>query len=380
MKNPFETEEHQQFRAQIKRFVETEMTPYVDTWEEKGEVPWELHQKVGALGVFGFGIDEQYGGLGFDDCIMRAIFAEEVNRCGSSGPPAAVGARSISVGPIANLASEAIKRRVLPDVLNGNKGASLAITEPSGGSDVANLKTTAKQDGGDWIINGSKTFITGGMKSDFIVVAARTADQGLNGVSLFLIEPCMKGFSRSSLERKMGWWSSDTASLYFDNLRVPSENLLGKKDFGFLQIVNNFNYERLGMIAGMLGMMKTTFAESVIWAKERSTFDKQLIEHQVIRHKLADMSARIDMIQAYLYQLAWLANTDEMPVAEISKAKFSASKALEFCCSEAMQILGGAGYMRGHSIERYYREVKVQAIGGGSEEIMRDLAVNQMGL
>jgi acyl-CoA dehydrogenase len=155
---------------------------------------------------------------------------------------------------------------------------------------------------------------------------------------------------------------------------------MGTENEGFLAIMNNFNYERLGMVAGMLGMMKVCFDEAVSWAQHRETFGEKLIRHQVIRHKIADMSARIDMVEAYLNQICYLANEGPMPVAEISKAKFSASKALEFCASEAMQILGGAGYLRGNSVERMYREVKVQAIGGGSEEIMRDLAVRQMGL
>ena len=178
----------------------------------------------------------------------------------------------------------------------------------------------------------------------------------------------------------MGWWASDQATLYFDECRVPATNLMGEKDKGFLAIMNNFNFERLAMVAGMLGMMKVCFDESVAWAQERETFGKRLIEHQVIRHKLADMSAKMDMVEAYLNHICHQANEGPMPVAEISKAKFSASKALEFCASEAMQILGGAGYLRGNPVERVYREVKVQAIGGGSEEIMRDLAVRQMGL
>lgn len=380
MKNPFETEEHRAYREQIKRFVDLEMKPYVFDWEEQGAVPPELHEKMAALGIFGFGISEEYGGLGFDDCIMRAITAEELSRCGTTGPSAATGGRGISVGPIDKLGSEELKKRVLPDVLAGRKCSALAITEPSGGSDVANLKTVAKKQGGDWVINGSKTFITSGMQSEFFVVAARTGNAGLKGISLFFVEADMPGFSRTKIEKKMGWWASDTATLYFDEVRVPSEYLLGQENLGFLQIVNNFNYERFGMVAGMLGMMKTTLEESIKWARERETFGKRLIEHQVIRHKLANMSAKTDMIQSYIYQLAWLANNDEMPVAEITKAKFAASKALEYCCSEGMQILGGAGYIRGNPIESYYREVKVNAIGGGSEEIMRDLAATQMGL
>ena len=380
MKNPFETQERAAFRETIRRFVEKEVTPYADEWDEAGDVPWELHEKVGALGGFGFGVSEKYGGLGQDDCFMRAAFSEEFAKCGATGIPAALGGRCISIGPIEKLASEEIKDRVLEDIVMGRKGSSLGVTEPSGGSDVARLKTTAVKDGNHYLINGSKTFITGGMKSDYFVIGARTGDAGLAGISLFFIDADIEGFSRTPLDKKMGWWASDTASLYFDNIRVPAENMLGDENLGFIQIMHNFNYERLGMIAGMLGMMKVCVEESISYAKERETFGKPLIKHQVIRHKIADMSAKVDMLEAYLNQICWQANEGEMPVAEICKGKFSASKALEFCASEAMQIIGGAAYLRGNSVERIYREVKVNAIGGGSEEIMRDLAVRQMGL
>lgn len=380
MQNPFETDERAAFRETIRRFVETEVTPFADEWDEAGEVPWALHEKVGALGAFGFGVSEKFGGLGFDDCFMRAAFSEEFSRCGATGVPAALGGRGISIGPIEKLASEDIKSRVLTDVVSGRKGSSLAITEPSGGSDVARLKTTATRDGNHYVINGSKTFITGGMKSDYFVVGARTGDEGLAGISLFFVEASDTGFSRTAIDKKMGWWASDTATLYFEDLRVPAENMLGDENLGFIQIMHNFNYERLAMIAGMLGMMKVCFASSVEYAKERETFGRPLIRSQVIRHKIAEMSAKIDMIEAYLNQICWQANESDMPVAEICKAKFAASKALEFCASEAMQIWGGAGYLRGNPVERIYREVKVYAIGGGSEEIMRDLAVRQMGL
>ena len=380
MKNPFETEERAAFRENVRRFVEAEVTPHADAWDEAGNVPWELHQKVGALGVFGFGVSEQYGGLGFDDCFMRAAFSEEIAKCGAGGVPAALGGRSISIGPIEKFASEDIKTRVLADIVSGRKGSSLAVTEPSGGSDVARLKTTAKRDGNHYVVNGSKTFITGGMNSDYFVVGARTGDEGLAGISLFFVEADADGFSRTLIDRKMGWWASDTASLYFDNVRVPAENMLGDENLGFIQIMNNFNFERIAMIAGMLGMMKVCLESSVAYARERETFGRPLIKSQVIRHKIADMSAKIDMVEAYLNQICWQANEGDMPVAEICKGKFSASKALEFCASEAMQIWGGAGYLRGNPVERIYREVKVNAIGGGSEEIMRDLAVRQMGL
>ena len=380
MMNPFENEERRAFRETVRSFVANEVTPYADEWDEAGEIPWALHEKVGALGAFGFGVDEAYGGLGFDDCFMRTAYAEEMSRCGATGVNAALGGRSISIGPIAELANEEIRDMCLRDIVAGRKSSSLAITEPSGGSDVAAVRTTARQDGNHYVLNGSKAFITSGMKSDYFVVGARTGGEGLTGISLFFVEADTPGFSRTPLPRKMGWWASDQATLYFDECRVPATNLMGEKDRGFLAIMNNFNFERLTMVAGMLGMMKVCFDESVAWAQERETFGKRLIEHQVIRHKLADMSAKMDMVEAYLNHICHQANEGPMPVAEISKAKFSASKALEFCASEAMQILGGAGYLRGNPVERVYREVKVQAIGGGSEEIMRDLAVRQMGL
>lgn len=380
MKNPFETEERRAFRETVRRFVAAEVTPYATEWDEAGEVPWELHQKIGALGAWGFGVSEKYGGLGFRDSFMSAAFSEEFARCGAGGIGAAVGGRSISIGPIERFASDEIKDRVLPDIVAGRVGSSLAITEPSGGSDVASLQTTARREGNHWVINGAKTFITGGMKSSYFVVGARTGDKGLKGISLFFVEATTPGFSRTALDRKMGWWASDTATLHFDDVRVPAEHMLGDENRGFLAIMNNFNYERLGMVASMLGMMKVCLEESISWARQRETFGRKLIEHQVIRHKMADMSARIDQIEAYLNWICWQANEGEMPVAEISKAKFSASKALEFCASEAMQIIGGAAYLRGNPVERIYREVKVNAIGGGSEEIMRDLAARQMGL
>lgn len=380
MQNPFETGERTAFRDTIRNFVASEIAPYSDAWDEAGEIPWELHQKIGALGVWGFAIEEQYGGLGFDDCFMRAAYGEELARSGAGGVGAALNGRMISIEPIQRLASADIKSRVLPDIVSGRKGSSLGITEPAGGSDVASMKTTAKRDGNHFVLNGSKTFITGGMKSDYFVIGARTGGSGLGGISLFFVEADAPGFSRTEIDRKMGWWCSDQATLYFDNCRVPAENMMGEEDSGFIAIMENFNLERIGLIAGSLGMMKVCLEESISWAQERETFGKPLIRHQVIRHKIAEMSSRIDALEALLNQLCWQINEHDMPVAEIAKAKVFATKNLEFCASEAMQIFGGAGYLRGNLVERIYREVKVMAIGGGSEEIMRDLAVRQMGL
>ena len=379
MRNPFDTEERKTFREMVSKFLEAEIWPYVDEWDEAGKYPHEINEKVCELGVFGFGIDEKYGGLGFDDQFMRKDVSVEMGRTSAGGLFASVGSRNIMLGPLTELANEKIKLKALPDLMSGKKGGSLGITEPGGGSDVARMKTTARKDGNEWVLNGSKTFITGGMQASYFVVGARTGKEGLGGISLFFVEADTPGFTRSSIDKKMGWWCSDQATLYFDNVRVPAENMMGEEDKGFIQIMENFNIERMCMCASSLGMMKVCLEESIEWAKTRETFGKPLIQHQVIRHKLANMSSKIDALEALVNNICWNMNNGEVPVAEISKAKFFATKELEYCSSEAMQIMGGAGYLRGNPVERIYREVKVMAIGGGSEEIMRDLAVRQMG-
>lgn len=380
MRNPFDTEERKTFREMVSKFLEAEIWPYVNEWDEAGEYPHEINEKVCELGVFGFGIDEKYGGLGFDDQFMRKDVSVEMGRTSAGGLFASVGSRNIMLGPLTELANEEIKLKALPDLMSGKKGGSLGITEPGGGSDVARMKTTARKDGNEWVLNGSKTFITGGMQASYFVIGARTGKEGLGGISLFFVEADTPGFTRSSIDKKMGWWSSDTATLYFDNCRIPADNLMGEENKGFLAIMNNFNYERYMMGAQMLGMAKRCFEECVQYSQERQTFGKNLIEHQVIRHKLADMSAKIDAMDAYLNQVAQLMNDGEMPIAEISKIKFYCSECIESIASEAMQIFGGAGYLRGNAVERIYREVKVMAIGGGSKEIMKDLTVKQLGL
>jgi acyl-CoA dehydrogenase len=378
--NPFDNDERRAFRDTLRQFMDKEIVPHAFAWDEAGQVPWEIHQKFGELGLWGFGIDEKYGGHGFDDPFMRLDASIEIARCGVGGVGAAIGGRGISLDPIQRLASEEVRTTILPEIIAGRVGSSLAITEPGGGSDVARLKTTAVLDGDHWVLNGSKTFITGGMESDYFVVGARTGGEGLTGISLFFVRADTPGFSRTPLGKKMGWWASNQAALYFDDMRVPACDLMGQKDFGFLQIMQNFNYERLSLAGIALGMMEAALEDSIAWAQQRETFGKPLIKHQVIRHKIADMSAKIDALRSLLWILCATIETGEMPVAELSKAKVFATKSLEFVASEAMQILGGAGYLRGNRVESIYRDVKVIAIGGGSEEIMRDLAVRQMGL
>lgn len=380
MLNPFENDERRAFQDSVRKFMETEINPYVDEWDEAGGYPREVNEKVCALGVFGFDIPEEYGGLGFDDMHMRKAVGLEMGRSSAGGVMASVGARSIMLKPLTELANDEIKARALPDLLSGKKGGALGITEPGGGSDVANIKTVAHKDGDEWVLNGQKMFITGGMQASYFVIAARTGKDGMGGISLFFVDADTPGFTRTPIERKMGWWASDTATLYFDDCRVSADNLMGDENKGFYAIMNNFNYERFLMAAQMTGMSMRLFDECVAYAQDRETFGDKLISHQVIRHKLADMSARIDAMDAYLNQVAEIVNRGESALAEISKLKFYCSTALEKNASAAMQIMGGAGYLRGNAVERIYREVKVQAIGGGSEEIMRDLSVRLMGI
>ena len=380
MINPFETETRRAFQDSVARLLEAEIWPHVDDWEEAGTYPREINEKICGLGVFGFNIPEEYGGLGFDDAHMRKAVGLEMGRSSAGGVMASVGSRSIMLKPLTELANDEIKNRVLPELLSGEKGGALGITEPGGGSDVARMKTTARREGDEYVLNGQKMFITGGMQASYFVIGARTGGEGMGGISLFFVEADTPGFTRTAIERKMGWWASDTATLYFDECRIPARNLMGEENKGFYAIMDNFNFERFWMAAQMCGMSMRLYDECVAYAQDRETFGEKLINHQVIRHKLVEMSARIDAMDAYLNQVAEIMNTSDRPVAEISKLKFFCSGHLEWCAGQAMQIMGGAGYLRGHAVERIYRDVKVMAIGGGSEEIMKDLAMKQMGM
>ena len=375
--SPFLTADHLAFRDTMRRFVAREIEPFADRWDEEGGFPRRLYERAADVGLLQLGFPAAYGGVEADP-FYGIIAAQELARAGSGGVAASLLSHTIGLPPVALAGSEALKQRVLPEVLAGRRIAALAITEPGCGSDVAAIATTARRDGEDYIVNGSKTFITSGMRADYITVAVRTGGEGRGGISLLLLEAGMPGFSRTEL-RKMGWWASDTATLYFDAVRVPAANLIGRENDGFRLIMHNFNRERLGMAAGCIGSARLCLEETVNYARTRRTFGRPLIGHQVVRHKLADMAMRIEASQAYLEQLAWQVMQGENPVASICLLKNQATLTLEFCAREAVQTFGGAGYVRGAKVERVYREVRVNAIGGGAEEIMRELAARQMG-
>jgi acyl-CoA dehydrogenase len=377
MASPYYTADHEAFRDQVRRFVAKEIAPFVEAWDEAGEFPRELYRKAAAIGLLQLNFPEEFGGIAADR-FYAVIAGQEIARAGSGGVAASLMSHTIGAPPVAKLGSEYLKRKMLPAVLSGEKISALAITEPSGGSDVANLKTTAKKDGDHYVVRGEKTFITSGMRADYYTVAVRTGEAGMGGISLLLIERDAPGFSRTPL-KKMGWWASDTATLHFDDCRVPAENLIGPENAGFRGIMLNFNDERLGLSAGAIGFARTAYDEALDYARQREAFGKRLIGHQVLRHKLVDMAQRIEASQAFLERVAWALDQGESPIAELCMLKNQATQTMAFCASEAVQILGGAGFMRGAKSERIYREVKVNAIGGGTEEIMKDLASRQLG-
>ena len=377
-KSPFYNQDHEDFRTQVRRFVEREIVPHVDAWETAEQLPRELHKKAADAGLLQVGFPESCGGVEVPDLFYMIVLTEELARAGSGGVIASLMSHGIATPPIGHAGTPAQKERFAKPVLAGEKIAALAITEPSGGSDVANIKTRAVRDGDHYIVNGSKTFITSGMRADYITCAVRTGGEGMGGISLLVIEAGMPGFTRTPLQ-KMGWWSSDTATLYFQDCRVPAANRIGAENMGFMAIMMNFNQERIMLAAQAWAFAQVCYEESVAYARERHTFGKPLIRNQVIRHKLTDMKMRLDAVKAHLDALAWQVSNKQMPIAEVCLLKNHACTMLEWVANEAMQIFGGAGYLRGSKVERIYRETKVLTIGGGSLEIMKDLAGKQMG-
>lgn len=379
--NPHLTSAHEEWRAQLRRFVDREIMPYAADWDEAGCLPDELWPKAAEVGLLGLGYPEAYGGISDGiDIWYHNILNEELSRTGVGGIGATLMVHGIGLPPVVNFATEAIKQKVVPAVLNGSKRISLGITEPGGGSDVANLTTTASRQGDYYIVNGSKTFITGGMNANWTSTAVRTGGEGAQGVSMLLIPMDAEGVSRTALARKQGWWCSDTATIYFDNVKVPAGNLIGEENQGFRVIMNNFNSERLMLSVNMEASARVCLEEAVAWAQERRTFGKRLADHQVIRHKIAEMKQRINATQAYLQHCSYQISQGNPIAGDIALLKVQCSQTLEFCAREAMQIMGGIAYMRDNRVERIYREVRVNAIGGGSEEIMRDLAARQYGV
>ena len=380
-RSPHYDETHEAVCDSVRSFVSREIMPHVEEWETAGELPRELHKKAAEAGIIGVGYPTHLGGSGTIeeggfDIFHSLVQSEEMCRPGAGGIPASLLTHGIGLPPIIAMGSEELQQRIAPAVLNGEKIICLGITEPGGGSDVANLKTRAELRGDHYVVNGAKTLITSGMRADYITLAVRTGGEGMGGVSLLLVETDRPGISRTALD-KMGWRSSDTATIHFDNVEVPTRNLIGPENQGFGGIMRNFNGERLGMAQQAAAYSRVCYEDALDWARERETFGRPLVTRQAIRHKLARMLQMIGATQAMIDQAAWTVKNDCAFPGDFALLKVQATQTLEYCAREACQILGGASFVRGSRVERIYREVRVMAIGGGSEEIMYDLASRQ---
>jgi acyl-CoA dehydrogenase len=371
----------------VRRFALERVAPNAQDWDIAGEIPRSLQQEAGQLGLLGLGYPEALGGTPAPYALRNAVSVTLARYGGSGGVMAALFSHNIGLPPILRHGSTELQREVIPPVLRGEQVAALAITEPGGGSDVASLRTEARRDGGDYVIDGEKVFITSGMRADWITVAVRTGEpgtRGSSGISMLVVPGNAKGLTRTRLD-KMGWHASDTAQLHFDGVRVPTRYRVGEEGAGFRMIMSNFNGERLAMSAMALGFAQACYDEALAWVRERKAFGSALVDKQVIRHKLMDMQMRIRSTEAWLQAVTVLADEGRLEsepecVAQVCLLKNHATQAMQFCADQAVQVLGGMGYMRGTKSERIYREVKVMMIGGGAEEIMKDLAARQLGL
>ncbi len=371
---------HQLVRDSVRRFVEREILPDIEQWEEAESFPRELYLKAGAAGILGIGYPEVYGGSHEGDLFAKVAASEELMRCGSGGLVAGLGSLDIGLPPILKWARPEVRDRVLPQVLSGEKISALAITEPGGGSDVANLQTRAVRDGDFYRVSGSKTFITSGVRADFHTVAVRTGEPGFAGISLLLIEKGTPGFTVGRQLKKMGWWASDTAELFFDDCRVPVGNLIGAENMGFACIMGNFQSERLALALMANMTAQLALEESLKWARQREAFGKPIGKFQVIKHRLAEMATALEVSREFTYRQAAKMAAGQGVIKEISMAKNFATDTADRIVTDAVQILGGLGYMRESLVERLYRDNRILSIGGGTREVMNEIISKQMGL
>ena len=371
---------HQLVRDSVRRFVEREILPDIDQWEEAESFPRELYLKAGAAGILGIGYPESLGGSHQGDLFAKVAASEELMRCGSGGLVAGLGSLDIGLPPILKWARPEVRDRVVPQVLSGEKISALAITEPGGGSDVANLQTRAVRDGDFYRVSGSKTFITSGVRADFYTIAVRTGEPGFAGISLLLIEKGTPGFTVGRQLKKMGWWASDTAELFFDDCQVPVGHLIGSENMGFACIMGNFQSERLALALMANMTAQLALEESLKWAREREAFGKPIGKFQVIKHRLAEMATALEVSREFTYRQAAKMAAGLSVIKEISMAKNFATDTADRITSEAVQILGGMGYMRESLVERLYRDNRILSIGGGTREVMNEIISKQMGL
>lgn len=373
------TAEHDAFRQTVRRFIAAEMTPHVDLWEEQRGFPRSLYRRCGEMGFFGLMHDEEYGGIPGTDIFHLFVLVEELVITGlCQGLAATLMTAYIATPPIENFGTPEQKRRFLPKVISGEWVASLGITEPDAGSDVAGIRTRAVRRGDTYVVNGSKTFITCGSEADYVTTAVRTGGEGHDGISLLIIPTRAPGFSVTRRLDKMGWRCSDTAELSFHDCEVPAANLLGGENEGFRLIMANFQTERLMLATMATAAAELALRESIAYARTRRAFGGPLSDKQVIRHKLAEMATQVDVAREYVRRVAYRFQEGEECVAEVSMAKNVAYAAARQVLDEAVQIHGGSGFMTGTVVERLYRDNRVLGIGGGSNEIMNEIIAKRV--
>jgi acyl-CoA dehydrogenase len=377
---PF-TEEHEELRESIRRFVLKELRPHVQQWEDDEWFPNEVFHKMAAVGFLGLKYPEEYGGEG-GDYLHDAVLSEEMALCGSGGLAAGVGAHiGIATPPIWKFGTDEQKERFLAPAIRGEKIAALGITEPGAGSDVAGIRTFAKKVDGGYVVNGSKTFITNGVRADFLVTAVKTTQEGgHHGLSFLILEKDMEGYSVSQKLKKMGWHASDTGELAFQDVFVPDENLLGEENKGFYLIMANFQWERLLMALGSVGSMQRTLERTIEYALEREAFGRPIAKHQAIRHKIAEMALRCETGRAVTYNALRLFYEGGDAVKQVTIAKLKTQRDAFDVADDALQVFGGAGYMKEYEIERAARDTRLGPIGGGTDEIMSEILGKQLGL
>ena len=374
-------EEHSELRESVRRFVERELRPHAQEWEDARWFPNEVFEKLAAVGFLGLKYPEEYGGQGGDH-LHDAILIEELPRAGSGGVSAGIGGHiGIATPPIWKFGTEDQKQRFLAPAIRGEKIGALGITEPDAGSDVAGLKTRARRVDGGWVVNGSKTFITNGVRADFVVTAVKTTDEGgHHGLSFLILEREMEGYSVSKKLEKMGWHASDTAELAFQDVFVPEENLLGEENRGFYLIMANFQWERLAMALGSVGSMQAVLERTIEFSLDRSAFGRPIAKHQAIRHKIAEMALKLEAGRALTYDALRRFHAGEDALQQVTMAKLKTQRDAYEVADEALQIFGGAGYMKEYEIERVVRDCRLGPIGGGTDEIMKEILGKSLGL
>jgi acyl-CoA dehydrogenase len=375
----FLTDDRRALQAGARTFVEREVTPHLQEWEDAGEIPRSLHLAAAKAGLLGLGFPEEAGGEGGDLLDATAMQEAFFDAGGSSGLAAGLFTHGIALPHlVANGSADLVDRYARP-TLAGELIGALAITEPGGGSDVAGIRTTAVRDGDHYVVNGAKTFITSGVRADFVTTAVRTGGPGHAGISLVVVDKGTPGFTVDRSLRKMGWHCSDTAELSYVDVRVPVANLIGEENAGFYQIAEQFVVERIALAVHAYGIAARSLALTAAYARERETFGKPLIANQVVRHKLVEMHRLVEVARTYTREVAARHVAGEDVIAEACLAKQTAVEACEAVVDQAVQIHGGTGYMHGTEVERHYRDSRILPIGGGATDVLTDLAARLLG-